>query len=318
MITQKSPWRRIALTVSAMLIVLLLAASYRFAVSRGFFASVEDKTPAACHTVDGVSGVTAITPDERTRSALVATRQGGVYVVAGGTATKLSGTPHDFHPVAIALAAGKLQAIFQRADGSYALAVFDVLPGTLVETGRLTTDQLTDPADLAAVDDQRFYLVNKHASHTAFGRWLDDTFLIPRAEVLYFDGMKFIPVAKRLNSPAAVALSPDGGQLVVAQELTRSMASFSRNVFTGALDHPELSNLPAAPTRITVAADGSLIVAAWPKRGAGAGYRVRIEGGVAQPEELLYSSKSDEVTAAAEANGHLLVGSAKGLRDCKL
>ena len=234
------------------------------------------------------------------------------------TATKLSGTPKDFHPVAIALAAGKLQAVFAHADGSYALAVFDVLPGKLVETGRLTTDQITDPTDLAAVDDQRFYLVNKHSTHTAFGRWLDDAFLIPRAEVLYFDGMKFIPVAKRLNSPSGVALSPDGGQLYVAQELTRSLATFGRNVFTGALDHAELINLPAAPIKITVAGGGSLIVAAWPKRGTGAVYRVRIADGAPQPVELLYSTKSEDVTAAAEVGGHLLIGSKKGLRDCKL
>lgn len=312
-----SPWRRIALTVSAMLIVLLLAASFRYVQSRGFFAAVEDKTPAACRAVD-LAGVMAIIPDERAHSVLVATRQGRVYVLAGGMATQLSGTPKDFHPVAVAQAAGKLQAVFARADGSYALAVFDVLPGKLIETGRLTTDQLTDPADLAAVDDQRFYLVNKHASRTAFGRWLDDTFLIPRAEVLYFDGMKFIPVAKRLNSPAAVALSPDGGQLYVAEELTRAVATFTRNIFTGALDHAELVNLPAAPTKITVAGDGSLIVAAWPKRGTGAVYRVRIADGVAQPAELLYSTKSEEVTAAAEVGGHLLIGSEKGLLDCKL
>lgn len=314
---RKTPWRRIALTVLAMLLMLLLAASYRYVQSRGLLASVADKTPAACRTVAGISGVAAVIADERTHSAMVATRQGGIYVLAGSTATKFSGTPKDFHPLAIALAGGRLQAVFARADGTYALAVFDVQPGKLVEVGQLTTDQLTDPADLAAIDDQRFYLVNKHASRTVLGRWLDDTFLIPRASVLYYDGMKFVVVAKRLNAPSAIALSPEGGYLYVAQELPRTVASFDRNVFMGSLDHPELITLPAAPTKITVAKDGSLIVAAWPKRGQGAVYRVRMADGVAQPAELLYATKSEEVTAAAATNGHLLIGSEQRLLDCK-
>jgi hypothetical protein len=318
---RKNPWRRIAVTVSAMLIVLLLAASFRYVQSRGMFASVEEKTPGTCRTVDGVSGVTAILPDERSHGAIVATRQGGIFVLAGGTAMKLSGLPKGAQIVALSGGwqsdeAGVLQALLARDDGTYAVATFDLKPGKLTEIGRLTTDQLTDPADLATIDGTRFYLLNRHGSRSAFGRWLDDTFLIPRAEVLYFDGLKFIRVAKRLNSPGGVALSPDGGHLYVAEELPRSLASFTRNAFTGALDNAELINLPAAPTRITVAGDGSLIVAVWPKRGAGAVYRVRVAGGVPQSAEPLYASKSEEITAAAETNGHLLIGSGRRLLDC--
>jgi arylesterase / paraoxonase len=320
---RKNPWRRIAVTVSAMLVVLLLAASFRYVQSRGFFASVEDKTPAACHAVAKIAGVSAIAPDLRDDVVYIATRHGEVYAYLNGVLVKFSGVPKDFHPLALSVNhpahdTSRLFAVFARGDGSYAMATFEVGAGKLIETGRLTTDQLTDPADLVTSDPLRFYLVNRHGSHTAFGRWLDDAFLIPRGEVLFFDGMKFIPVANRLNSPSGVAASPDGGHLVVAEELPRTLASFSRNVFSGALDNAELIRLPAAPTKISVARDGSLIVAAWPKRGTGAVYRVRVADGVPQPAELLYSTKSEEITAAAEVNGHLLIGSEKRLLDCKL
>jgi hypothetical protein len=313
-----SRWRRIAFTVAAMLAVLLLTVSFRYVQSRGVFASVADKTSGACRTMTAMAGVVAILPDEASHSAIVATRQSGIFVWTGGTATKLSGTPKDFQPVALTAPGGKLEAAFARKDGSYGIAGFDLSPGKATEISRLTADQLTDPAGIAALPEGRFYLINHHASRTAFGRWLDDVFLIPRAEVLFFDGMKFVTVAKRLNAPSSVALSADGSLLYVAQELPHTLASFKRNDFTGALGEVQLLNLPAAPTNITLAKDGSLIVTAWPKRGQGAVYRVRVEGGVPQSAELLYASKNGEITAAAAVNGQLLMGTDKTFLNCDL
>lgn len=310
--------RRIGLTVGAMLVVLLLAVGLRFVQSRGLFASVEAKTPGVCQTMEAMAGVIAIIPDEASHSAIVATRQGDIAVLAGGTAMKLSGTPKDFHPVAMAAVGGTFEVAFGRTDGSYAIAGFEVSSGKVTEISRLTTDQLTDPAAIAALPMGRFYLVNHHSSRSGVGRWLDDVLLLPRADVQFFDGLKFITVAKRLNAPSSVALSADGSVLYVAQELPHTLASFKRNDFTGALGEVQLLNLPAAPTSITVAKDGSLIVAAWPKRGQGAVYRVLVAGGTPQKAELLYASKSEEITAAAAVNGQLLIGTDKALLACAL
>lgn len=304
-----NPWRRLAMTVSAMLLVLLLAASFRFVQSRGVFTSVIDKTPASCRTVPGLAGVTAISGD------VTATASGALYQWQNGAAVKLTGTPKDFHPVALSAAGGKLLAVFSRADGTYAVATFDRDQSKLTEIGRLTTDMLTDPADLVSVDGARFYLVNRHGSHTGLGRWLDDAFLIPRAEILYFDGMKFVKVAERLNSPSGLALSADGANLYVAQALPRTIVSFARNDFIGSLDHAALTDLAASPGKIAVAGT-SLIVAAAPKPGTGAVYRVPLVGNVPQTPELLWSSKSEPAVAAAETDGHLLIGTEKRLIDC--
>jgi hypothetical protein len=325
--TKINPWRRVAITVSAMLLVLLAAASFRFVQSRGVFTSVIDKTPASCRTVAGIGGVAAITP-AATDGAYVATKSGELFLVATGSTTKVSGFSKGSH--AIALSAGRgadgtgtLQAVMARDDGSYYVASFtpvsSIIPPALAmkEIGRLTTDMLTDPADLVSVDGARFYLVNRHGSHTGLGRWLDDAFLIPRAEILYFDGMKFVKVAERLNSPSGIALSPDGDDLFVAQGLPRNIVGFTRNDFLGALDHAALTNLDAAPGKITAAKE-ALIVAAAPKAGAGAVYRIALAGGVPQTPELLWSSQTETATAAAQTNGHLLIGTEKRLLDCAM
>ena len=312
MTLSKSPWRRIVASVLAMLVVLLLAASYRYSAAHGIFAAVLDK-PAACRTVPGVAAVTAISTGPQ---GIIVAGRDGLFAYANGAVSKLAGTPADFHPVAISAAGANLQVVFRRGNGSPAIAMFALAPGKLSEIGRLSADVLTDPADIVSVDGERFYLVNRHATHSTFGRWLDDAFLVPRAEVLYFDGMKFVKVAERLNSPAGLALSADGSHLYVAQELPRALASFSRSEFIGSLDHPALFALDAAPTKLSLGKDGSLIVAAWVKRGVGAVYRVRLANGVPQTSELLWSSKTESVAAAAEVNRRLLIGTEKRLIDC--
>ena len=317
LIQQKSPWRRIAITASAMVGVLLIAASYRYVESRGTFASVTAVTPALCHRVAGIGGVADIAADKAGNAYIAAAD--GLFVYDGRVVERLSGTPKNFHPAALAVSDDGVIATIFRQGETWDLSVFSVAaPATVKEMGRLSADSLTDPAALVALPGGRFYIVNKHASRTALGRWLDDTFLVPRAEIQFFDGMKFVTVATRLNSPAGVAMAPDGSHLYVSQELPRSLISFSRNDFTGALADAALTSLPAAPTKLALAKDGSLIVAAWPNKGTGAVYQVKTQNGVLQSPELIYGSQQGPVTAVAATDGHVLIGSGRQLLDCRL
>src|SRR6185437_14190447 len=51
---------------------------------------------------------------------------------------------------------------------------------------------------IAAVDRERFYIANDHGSTTALGRALDDYLVLPRANLLYFDGTVFRAVAQHM------------------------------------------------------------------------------------------------------------------------
>lgn len=315
---KRNPWRRIGTTVGAMLLVLLLAASWQFFASRGLFTSVEEKTPGVCRQVPGVGAVADIVPAP-SGMALIASAD-ALYVYRNGKVERISGTPKDFHPTSIAASAGKLHALF-RHEGHWTISVLAPKNATSTlpqfeELGRLTTDVFTDPADLVSIDGVRFYLVNRHGTHTGLGHWLDDVFLLPRATVLYFDGMKFVTIAGRLNSPTGLALSRDAGRLYVAEDYPRTIASFTRNEFMGSLDNPAVLSLPANPRKISLGANDTLIVAARPKAGAGQVYSVTMENGVPQKAELIYSHQGEEVTAAAQLGGHLLVGTPTKLLDC--
>lgn len=311
---RNNPWRRIALTIGAMAAVLLLAASWRYLVSRGVFTSVEAKQPGQCRVVAKVPDIADIAVDESSGTVYVASRSDGLFGFSKGALVRLGGSPKDFHPAAIALAANtKLQVMFSQQDGRYAVALFDLTPGELGEIGRLSSDELNDPAALASLDGERFYLVNRHKSRSGLGRWLDDAFLLPRADVLYFDGMKFVTVAKGLNSPAGIALSPDQTHLYVSEDYPRTLVTFARNDFTGATENPTVLSIGSGLGKIHGTKDGSLIIAARPK--AGMGQVWRIKDGTA---ELLYARRDGEIAAAAQFGRHLLVGAADGLTDCDL
>lgn len=309
---KRNPWHRIAMTVSAMAAVLLLAASWRYLSSRGVFTSVEAKQPGQCRTIAGVDGVADIALDSTGR-VFLASRE-ALYVYKDGTAERLAGTPKDFRPAALSFDQdGKVHVLFQQS-GSWKVSVFELKPPlVLEELGRLTTDVLTDPADLAVLDASRFYLVNRHSTRTALGRWLDDAFLLQRADVLYFDGMKFVTVAKGLNSPAGIALSPDATHLYVSEDYPRTLVTFARNDFTGATNDATVLSIASGLGKIHAAKDGSLIIAARPKKGMGQVWRVK-DGNA----ELLYTRRDGEIAAAALVGRHLLIGASDGLTDCAL
>jgi hypothetical protein len=318
-----SRWYRMAMTALALLLVLLLAASYRYLVSRGVFTAVQS-APLVCRVFPVATNAIAV--DTAAGLAILAAPD-GLYAYAyerpGARPEKLAGAPPDFHPQALALyrapgGVATLYAVNRRATG-YSVVSFRLTPADgklkLQEKSSIGGRILNEPAAIAAVDDLRFYVTNRHASRTALGRWLDDSFLLPRANVLYFDGMLFREVATRLNSPSGVALSPDGGRLVVGEAYPRRLVTFQRNPFSGALDDAAALPLKAGPGPLATAG-GSLIVATAPKAGSGAVYRVSLK----EPQTVvpLYASREENIAAAVQASGRLLIGTAAGLQDCAL
>jgi arylesterase / paraoxonase len=324
--TATNRWTRMAMTVCAMLVALLLAASYRFLISRGVFAKVTPVAPT-CHTLPGA--VNDIVVDPAARLAFLASPQDGIsayaYDKAGARPEKLAGSPPGFHPTALALyrASGgeaTLYAVVRRGE-AYFIVSFRVTQvqgkPKLEEKSSIGGRILNEPSAIAPVDEARFYVVNRHTSSTALGRWLDDSFLLPRANVLYFDGMIFREVVKQLNSPAGAVLSPDTGHLIVGEFYPRRLVSFLRNPFSGEVKDAEALSLKAGPGHLETAADG-LIVAATPKAGNGAVYRVSLKDGVPQAAVPLYVGRDGEIAAAAAAGRRLLIGTAAGLKDCAL
>ena len=180
----------------------------------------------------------------------------------------------DFHPHGISL--------FRAADGSltlmavnhisptqHAVDIFEVKiengAATLNEIGDIQSDKLLSPNDVAAVGKEQFYVTNDHGSHTPFGQTLENYLMLPRADVLYFDGSVFKEVAAGLVFANGIALSNDGNRVYVAESTARRIQTFGRDLFSGKLTPQNTFDLPSGPDNIDVDEKGDLWIAAHPK-----------------------------------------------------
>ena len=356
-----NPWHRIAATAGAVLIVAVLAGAYRMAESHGVFTPVKPGFAGSCRAVPSATGPEDIAIDSKSKIAFVSATdrparnkgkpspKDGLYSFAyaepGAGLVKLSGTPQDFHPHGISLYRAPdggltLMAINHRMDKTNTVDIFSVEiengAVSLTEVGSIGGRILTSPNDVAAVDEDRFYVVNDHTSKTDLGRWLDDNLVLPRTNILYFDGVKFVEVANGLNFPNGAALSADGHYLYVPQSYPRTLLTFERNPFSGQLKQVNALSIPSNLDNADVAADGSVWLGSHPKAFAMAKYRgdpskpapseiFRIETreGIPQFASLVYANMGDEIGASsvgATADGHLLIGSPfdNKILDCRL
>ena len=356
-----NPWHRIAATASAVLLVAVLAGAYRALDSHGVFTTVVPGFGGTCRAVRGAGGPEDIAFDRKDKIAFMSVTdyralgrgkpspRDGLYFYAytqpGAKPVKLSGTPEDFHPHGISLYRAPsgtltLMAVNHRMDKTNTVDIFSVEIEngaiSLTEVGSIGGRILVSPNDVAAVDEDRFYVVNDRTSKTALGRWLEDNLVLPRANVVYFDGVKFVAAAEGLNSPLGVALSTDGRYLYVPEALPRTLLTFERNPFTGQLKQVNALFIPSGLDNADVAAEGSIWVAGHAKFDAMIRYigdpskpspseifRVSAKDGIPQAATLVYANMGKEIGAAsvgAVADGHLLIGSPfdDKILDCKL
>ncbi len=354
------PATRAAITAGSIVLVAAIALTFRTLTAAGVFSDVTPGFAGSCSAIRGVAGPEDIVIDEKLGLAFVSatdrraglrgkpSAQDGLYVLAlNGAANlvKLAGTPADFHPHGISLyraANGDvtLMAINHRRDGTSSVDSFDVVAqgGTvkLHETGSIEGGQLVSPNAIAAVDRDRFYVTNDHTSRSAFGRTLDDFLLLPRANILYFDGSLFHVVANDLNFPSGAVLSPDGKYLYVSEAFNRRLTTYTRDEMSGALQAVGALAIASNLDNLRLDGSGNLWVGSHPKAFAMATYRsdpakpapseifrVTLSNDIPQSAATIYANMGDEIggaSVAAVSGQRMLIGSPldNKVLDCRM
>lgn len=342
------PAVRAATTAGAILVAVTIGIAVRTLYIYGVFTNVTPGFAGRCTAVggidgpediaiDGTSGLAFISAfDRRARAAGRSASQDGLYVLSLGDAThltRLAGTPADFHPHGISLLRDAdglvLMAINHHADGTNSVEVFDVKLGgnavLLSETGNIESRELVSPNAIAAVDRERFYIANDHGSTTALGRALDDYLVLPRANLLYFDGTVFRVVAQHLAFPSGLALSPDGHFLYATEANARRLDTFTRQPVSGALDETGTLDIPSNVDNLRFDSAGNLWVGSHPKALAMAAFRadpkkpapseifkVTLASGIPQFAEPIYTNDGGQIggsSVAAVSGKTMLIGS---------
>ena len=354
-------WKRIALTTSVVAVIGVVGLTARTLIMGGMFTDVKPGFDGTCRTVGDVVGAEDLQIDRKDglvflsasdRRAKPPSKTDGIYTLKLGDPTampvRLAGTAADFHPHGISL--------FRAADGSLTLmavnhvnrlnaehASIDIFTVTvehgtakLSEIGAIESDKLISPNDVVAVGKEQFYVTNDHSSHTRFGQTLENYLMLPRADVLYFDGTVFKEVAAELVFANGIALSNDGSHVYVAESTARRVQTFGRDLFSGKLTPENTFELPSGPDNIDVDEKGDLWIAAHPKMFALVAYmsdpskpspseiyRVSVKDGIPQTATRVYADLGGQIGAAsigARAQNHLFIGSIfdPKILDCRL
>jgi arylesterase/paraoxonase len=354
------PGARAAITAGLVIVAVAIGLTIRTLIAFGVFTSVVPAFAGTCSAISDISGAEDIAIDEKLgvafvsafdRRATLADRsaaQDGLYllVLAGAPyLKKLAGTPADFHPHGISLYRGAndeltLIAINHRSDGTSSVDSFAVVNDggalRLKETGSIQSGALISPNAVVAVDRDRFYVTNDHATRTAFGRTLDDLLVLPRANILYFDGTLFHIVATGVNFPNGIALSPDGRYLYVSEAFNRRLDTYARQELSGALERVNTLAIDSNLDNLRFDAAGNLWLASHPKALAMAAFRsdpakpapseifeVTLANGVPQAANVVYADRGAQIggaSVAAVTAKRMLIGSPldNKILDCRM
>ena len=343
-------WYRIATVLAVIVLVVVLAGAARMLESHGVFTTVTPGFAGSCQAVKSPTGPEDIAIDRQTKIAFIsatdrlALKRGnpssgdGLYsydtAKPGAAPSKLAGTPPDFHPHGISLYRAPdgrltLMAINHRQNGANSIDIFSVeFSGGkigLTEVGSIGSGLLTSPNAMAAVDEDHFYVVNDHVTKGVLGRWLDDNLVLPRTNILYFDGTKFRIVVEGLNFPNGAAVSKDGRYLYVTESYPRTLLTFERAPFIGQLKEANALAIPSNLDNANLDAEGNIWIGSHPKAFAMAAYRsdptkpapsvvykVAVKDGIPQSYEQVYADMGSGIGASsvgAVVDGHLLIGS---------
>jgi len=285
---------RIAAVAGGVVAVGLLALVLRTLSAAGVFYDVTPGFNGTCRTIGGIVGAEDIAIDRAAGLAFISatdrrapkakpSAQDGLYLFRLSHpergVTRLSGTPKDFHPHGISLyraADGSLtlMAVNHRSGGTSSVDIFAVTEAkenevppavSLSERASVQSSLIFSPNDVAAVGPDRFYVTNDHTSRTGFGRMLEFYLLLPRANVVYYDGAIPRVVADGLRFANGIALSHDRSKLYVAETLGREIRTYDVQPVAGGLSLQSAFPLPSGLDNIDVDPAGNLWVAGHPK-----------------------------------------------------
>jgi len=335
--------RRLGRALVVLGIVVLISAAVRGIWSNGAFSSVNPGFFGSCKVAGNLAGVQDAEIANGMVFLSVASARGasaadGIYALSlagGASPRKLSGTPADFHPRGIGLYRtpdGKglfLMAVNRRSNGRFSIDSFEVTnPATapaLVAQGTIEGGLLINPQDVAVASPGTFYVANGTAGKNPLIHALQTYGIISGGNVLYFNGMSFTEAVDGFYGTRSLVLTPDGTHLIVGGLLSRSLTSFSREPFTGALTEAGTMTLPAGPEKLSVDGQGELWVGGhanlldWHAfnadphgRASSQIFRVSLLGGVPQQAEQVYGNDGSEIggaSVAAAAGKQMLIGS---------
>ncbi len=344
---------RILGLVFVLLLVLGGALLYRALNTSGYFTAVASSFAGKCQAVTGVIGAEDIEADRYTGYLFVSSqdgrpentpkgsvyKQGAIYAANFNTQAKpfslTSGIRTPFHPHGISYLPsdefpGTLAVVNHTPTGDEVM-LFDVdYNGEREPFVKLTLRRtIRDPMmhslnDVTLVSTDTFYATNDHGSLTGLGKFLETWLLLPRANVVYFDGKAAKIAATGFNYANGINRNAEASEIYVAETTGRNLSTFRRNATTGELAHIHDLFIPMGLDNIDVDGQGMLWIGAHPhlldflahaqdatKHSPSAVVKVTPAGN-STAYETIYMNAGEELSGSSVAvhdEGRLIIGS---------
>ena len=275
-------------------ILLVVAASFilvRFYAAAGQFTTLTAvmQVSADCRALPSVPGPEDIVIDHERGIAFVAAVdrrailagasevRGGIYAIdlqgdpAGWVLRPVTAhVPAEFQPHGLGLhisASGeRTLSVVNHAGGVDKVELFNVdQNGVLSHRASVQDPLFVNLNDVQPVGPTRFYATNDHGTSSSFWGSVHDLFGLARANLVYFDGTSVRVVVDGLRYANGVNVSPDGGQVYVAETGDMVLRILSRDIASGDLTPLDYIALGTGVDNIDVAPDGMLLIGAHPK-----------------------------------------------------
>ncbi|WP_341705411.1 hypothetical protein [Ferrovibrio sp.] len=251
-----------------------------------------------------------------------------------------------FHPHGISLFRAEdgrlfLQVINHRSADRHTVEIF-ILDGDaaggfrLHHRGSVASSLFVHPNGIAAAGPEAFYLTNDRGSGPRWMHMVENLLQLSRSTVVYHDGRGVREVARDIAFANGIALSADGGTLLVGSTLWRMILTYTRDPASGALYRSGSLTLPGGVDNIHRDNLGDFWLTVHPNAAATIGHAVNPEktapsmalristtGGALARVAEAFGDPGTAISAASVAvqqNGRLLIGAGFSSRmmDCRI
>lgn len=340
--------KRLVYAITVALVVALAVWVAFFAGTAGMFRDLEPVSPGECNEIAGFVGPEDIALDRQRGHAFVTSADrfgvfneqrppnGDIMLMdlSGGLPEPRSLAPmppEDFFPHGLDLWIGpegerRLFVVNHGRTGhDHSVEIFRVAAdGALTHMETIRSDLFIDPNDVAAMGPRSFYATNLYGSESRPGRMLENYLMVPRANVVFFDGAQMREVVSGLQVANGIIADASKERIFVAEIIGKSVTAYDRAP-DGALERRWRLDLPMAPDNLTLGPDGAIWAAGHPllleisRRMVDAGrlsssevIRIRWKGREEPIYETVYLDRGDGISAASVAAVHeddLYIGS---------
>jgi len=273
------------LYTAAFVIALMLFLLKTF-YDAGEFKTLRPHSDYRCQKIEGIPGGEDIELDRHAGKAYISSDSrrdgmpGSIYQYNYGSENpelkNITGSlPFEFHPHGISIYPknGRAEFLFavnhrkemQTGAAGHFIEVFSIQRDGLKHLRSLENALLTSPNDIAAVDEEKFYVSNDHGTPYVFTHRIEDYLQLSLSNIIYFDGNNFRKAADSISYANGINLSRDQKILYAASSVAGQIKVYDRSPAGGDLLFRENIDLNTGADNIDIDEDGNLWVGCHPR-----------------------------------------------------